>query len=170
MNKFRFRCFQKLAQQISPQPVSGSPQPVDLKSLKPDLLVGYPHSSTQISSLCNDINTAIFYESNGKQDFTKMYRARFETDTSSAANLNLKKLLDLSKQVYQYIFKNNLPFTRAFTAKEASDSIAFLENSSILNSIPTTNSGSQLATKLGDVKAKIKQRLAEIKTSVGTPA
>jgi hypothetical protein len=45
--------------------------------------------------------------------------------------------------------------------------IGILENSSALNSLPVTNSGSQLYHKIGgDVKMRIKEKLMNIKNSI----
>lgn len=172
MNVFRKRIITKLSQQTAQSTVNGYPPNLDVYSLNPNITNGYKINTniiTYISYICRILNSALFYTSNGDKNYTfaNQYRNGFNSQYTGLKSQDMKHIIDFSKQVFQQIFKNNDNFQQPLTAKQIYDSILILENSSPLNSIPTTNSSSQLSTNIGgDVKTKIREYLAAIKRSI----
>jgi len=175
MNRLRKKIIEKLAQTADPNAaktpvpsVTGAPPAFQIQSLFPSIYTGFGQTITnQINGLANYLNTVLYYISNDKYDMVKMFNNSASIDASNILDQDLKKLVEFSKLVIQYLFNNKNAFSRQLTAQEIEDRIDTLNSSSQLNSLSNTNPAGQLATKIqGNVKTNIIAYLQYIKNSI----
>lgn len=159
---FRKRFLEKLAQ------AQGSPPPLNILSLSPTLQTAYkPNIIPYINSICQLLNIALFYSSNGKENFTSLYKKNFNFQPTTHT-VELKKIVDFSTLIYQQLFKNNNQFKSQLPIEQVNYVFSLLENNQALLSLPQTNLSSPMGTRLGgDLKTLIRNILTTIKTSIG---
>jgi hypothetical protein len=80
---------EKLAQEDTTS-VSGSPVPVNIYDLNRNLIVGYSNNANiirELNELCQLLNNAIFYSSNGQMEINRVNFEPLYTNISSSSDL-----------------------------------------------------------------------------------
>jgi|SRR6185436_6690582 len=176
VNKLRLRIFEKLAQANPPEnlpttqtaqtkTVSGSPPSFMATDYYPITLAFSPRNTPIINVLSNLLNQALYYSSDGKIHLPWMRSVNFNFDTSNIPSVDLKNLMEFSKQIYNQIYTSNGKFdNRQLTAQEIFNRINPLKYSQYINNLSSTNPAGQLASKIGgNIKNFINNYLLQIK-------
>lgn len=169
MNKLIYRLFNKIGQNSLPtaevtktNTVSGSPPNFIASNYYPSIIIAFNSRNTSIiNGLSNIINQALYYNSNGKIHLPWMYNMNFNFDSSIAPSVDLKNIMNFSKNMYQQLFSN---LNKPLSINEIYQRVLALKNSSALVNLPGTSTSSQLYTKIGgDLKTLINNYLLQIK-------
>lgn len=171
MNKLRYKILYKLSQTAdnlttdgvnATKTVSGSPTPFIATDYYPNIILAFSsNNATIINKLIDVINMALYYTSNGKVDFQWMKSNNFNFTTSDIPSVDLKNLMNFSKEIYSQIFSSN---RQKLNPEEISQKINLLKNSKALQNISSTNPVGQLSGKIGgNIKVVINNYLLQIK-------
>lgn len=174
INKLRKRLIEKISQDINlptsgvseSKPISGTPPSFIATNYYPSIIAAFsPRNSIIINELCNTINKALYYTSNGKIHLSWMKSVNFNFDTSNVPSVDLKNLMEFSRQIYYTLLTNNGEIdNKQLTQEEIYNRLLPLKHSLYLNNLSSTNPMGQLASKIGgNIKTLINNYLLQIK-------
>lgn len=134
------------------QSVSGSPPTFIATSYYPSYILAFSTKNIPIINGLSDVlNQALYYSSNGKVHLPWMRSVNFNITTSNIPSIDLRNLMEFSKQIYNQLYTNlGATYTKPLTKEEITSKVNLLRNSNYLNNLSSTNviSG-QLGSKLG---------------------
>ncbi len=110
-----------------------------------------------IDKLCNYLNRAMHFASNGKYNMEKSYQQGFKSDATDipSQNVELKHIIGFAKQVFDTLLNKGTAYTTAVNNKDFLEKIDVLVNSQHLNNLSRINPAGPLAAKLADPKTFI---------------
>ena len=148
MNKFRLRLLKKISQVTDEteevtKEVEGAPDSFSPLSFYPSMAKGFsPQNLNFIKEICDTVNEAMYYLSDGKRDLTLLRSNNFNI-TTSEPDIMVRNLIAFAKQLYNILFINsknqNKQYTKLLEKEELQDKIDLLKNSPVLVSLPSTN-------------------------------
>lgn len=174
--KLRTRILTKLAQTNVPnnlptsqitqtKTISGSPPSFTATDYYPISLAFFSKNANIINTLSNILNQALYYSSDGKIHLQWMHSVNFNFDTSNIPSVDLKNLMNFTKQVYNQLYTNNGKLdNKQLSAQEIKDRVTPLQLSQYISNLSSTNPIGQLSSKIGgNIKTFINNYLYQIK-------
>lgn len=166
MNKLRLRILTKLAQTQPAQPTETpailGPVPSVPGDLLSNLYKGYNTNTIPLlTDLVNQLNIAMHYASQGKDNFTKIVGNNLD---SSGSNPDQKNVGMVSKEIFDTFLNKKNPFDEKIDAATIHNWAGALTSSSEYNNLSQIKPTSLLATKLqGNLKTEIQNLMNQIK-------
>lgn len=163
----RTRLLKRIAQaQGAAPPVANTaapapPPPFQASSAYPGIRNGFNSASIAlIDQLCNILNTALQYASNGKANFQIFRNNNFNFDTSGAADADQKNLMIFSQLLYRTLLNSGNPFPQLLNGAQIQNMVQRLSNLPALASLSQTNPTGIIAQKIpGNLKTNILTQL-----------
>jgi hypothetical protein len=110
-----------------------------------------------IDKLCNYLNRAMYFASNGKYNMEKSYQQGFKSDATDipSQNVELRHIIGFTKEVFDTLLNKGTAYTTLVNKENFLDKISTLLNSQHLNNLSRINPAGPLASKLADPKTFI---------------
>jgi len=147
MNKFRLRLLKKISQVTDEtevvKEVEGTPDSFSPLSFYPSMAKGFsPQNLNFIKEICDTVNEAMYYLSDGKRDLTLLRSNNFNI-TTSEPDIMVRNLIGFGKALYNTLFINSKSqdkqYKELLESEELKDKIDSLKSNFLLNNLPSTN-------------------------------
>lgn len=161
--KHRIKILNKIAQTKS---VSGSPRSFNIATAYPTTTLGLGSKNIPALVKLGDLlNNALYYSSNGEKDLQWMKSINFNADTSGAMSVDLKNIILFCNLLYHNLMTNlGVDFKQQLSTDDIANRVRLLSTSQPLTSLSSTNTTSQLNSKIGgNLKTLILDALTQIK-------
>jgi hypothetical protein len=175
MNKFRARCFQKLAQAVTEPvaatnvPISGSPRGVAFIDGLPLTRI-FGSAQPWIKVLAQYLDQLLYFSSPNKYSLQQLYNDPASIPATTIVDPNIRKIVEFSKVFLAYIVK--LQYVPGMTKEQIVNYVTTVEQNPSLTSLTTNPLPNNIVNKIsptGPIKTNIINYLRTIKQSISTP-
>jgi hypothetical protein len=151
--------------QAGPAYVAGAPYAFDPYSYYPTITLGWGTANTTwIRKLCDTINNAIYFLSQGQLDLNKIRMVNFVVDISKYPDRILTAVVKFALQVYRMILTHQMaPFAAALSTDDKKEVVAQLKSFLTYFQIPDGSVNAALVNKIG---GNLKQVLFDTLTQI----
>lgn len=171
-SKARLKILQKISQTNLPNDsvnanitVKGNPSSFTVTNEYPSTILGFGAKNIQfINNIGQILNSGLFYNSNGQVQLSWMKNNQFNFTTSQIPSIELRKIMEICKLMYNYIFTNlGKNYTQELSNQEINAKTSVILNNQNLNGL-SASSNKQLSSKLGgNIKNLLIKNLSQMK-------
>ncbi len=173
--KQRRKILKKLAQTTDvalPTPAAAQtaniqpPPQFQASAIYPGIRAGYnPTSVGIIDQLVNVLNTAVHYITSGKLNFQVFRNNNFNFDSSQAPDVNQRRLMELSKLIFNQFLNRGSPFTKPMSAQDIENKVEMVWNNPNFQGLSQANPTGIVAQKIGNPQRTIYNILLALKNA-----